>query len=44
MKMTEKIPAGQVYKGVAWSYLLNYLPLALLGKNIFVKLERKKTK
>ena len=30
-KMTEKIPAGEVYKGLAWAYLLNYLPLALLG-------------
>ena len=30
-KMTEKIPAGEVYKGMAWAYLLNYLPLALLG-------------
>ena len=29
--MTEKIPAGEVYKGMAWAYLLNYLPLALLG-------------
>lgn len=29
--MTELIPAGEVYKGLAWAYLLNYLPLALLG-------------
>lgn len=31
-KMEEFWPAGDIYEGVGWAYLLNYLPIALLSK------------
>ena len=29
--MKEKMPAGDVSTGLAWAYLLNYLPIPLAG-------------